>query len=92
MFAARSWTPIRGCPGRFGLADGAVRVSPAALVPGAEAQEFRVAKARDVVIVTRFAAGGGLISYQRHDGMFIHTLNTADGLARKLLQLGIQLR
>jgi hypothetical protein len=33
--------------------------------------------------------GGGLISYARGDGSYLHTLNTPDGFARKLRQLGI---
>ena len=91
VYAARSWTPIRGCPGRYGLADGAVRESPESLLGGATPQEFRVAAARDTVVVVRFATGG-LISYRRTDGTYVHTLNTDEGFARKLEQLGIQLR
>jgi len=34
---------------------------------------------------------GGLISYKRRDGTFLHTLNTAEGFARKLADLGIEL-
>jgi predicted methyltransferase len=45
---------------------------------------------RDTVIVAKFP-GGGLISYLRGDGSLMHTLNTPDGLARKLRQLGIEL-
>jgi hypothetical protein len=91
IFSARSWTPIRGCPGRYGLADGAVLESPGALVPDAAAREFRVTSARDVVIVIPFADGGGLISYKRGDGTYVHTLNDDDGFRRKLTQLHIQL-
>jgi len=40
------------------------------------------------VLVASFA-GGGLISYRHANGRFTHTLNTPEGLARKLLQLGI---
>jgi hypothetical protein len=72
------------------LADGAVREAPGSLVPGIPSQEFRVAAARDVVVVVPLASGG-LISYKRADGTFVHTLNTPDGFARKLAQLGITL-
>jgi hypothetical protein len=41
------------------------------------------------VIVTPFD-DGGLISYRRPDGMFLHTLNTREGLERKLRQLGVR--
>jgi hypothetical protein len=48
----------------------------------------RVCKARDAVLVARFP-DGGLISYVREDGTLTHTLNTPEGLSRKLRQLGI---
>jgi hypothetical protein len=50
--------------------------------------EHRVPGARDPVIVARFE-DGGLISYLRADGTYVHTLNTCEGLERKLAQLGI---
>ena len=43
---------------------------------------------QDPVIVTPFD-DGGLISYRKADGTFLHTLNTREGLERKLRQLGI---
>ena len=33
--------------------------------------------------------GGSLLSYRKTDGRYVHTLNTPDGLARKLAQLGL---
>jgi hypothetical protein len=33
--------------------------------------------------------GGGLISYRKPDGSYVHTLNTKEGLNRKLDQLGL---
>jgi hypothetical protein len=33
--------------------------------------------------------GGGLISFRQPNGTYVHTLNTFDGFARKLKQLGI---
>jgi len=47
-----------------------------------------VEKARDTVLVAPLDRGG-VISYQRADGSFVHTLNTPEGFARKLAQLGI---
>jgi hypothetical protein len=52
--------------------------------------EFRVARARDIVLVARLT-DGGLISYKRADGTYLHTLNTVSGFERKLMQLGIEL-
>ena len=88
LFRQHSWVPIRNCPDRFGLATGPVPDSPAALVGDLRALEFRVQTARDPVVVVAFQ-GGGLISYRRTDGRYVHTLNTTDGFARKLAQLGI---
>jgi hypothetical protein len=89
LFAARRWKPIRNCPGRFVLADGASYGGPAELVAEAHSQEFAVSSARDPVVVTALVVGG-LISYRRDDGTFLHTLNTAEGFARKLADLGIE--
>lgn len=42
--------------------------------------------ARDFVIVT-VLEDGGLISFKRSDGTYLHTLNTPDGFARKRAEL-----
>ena len=60
------------------------------MVPGANGgSEHRCDTAKDPVIVTPFE-DGGLISYRKADGMFLHTLNTREGFERKLRQLGIR--
>lgn len=51
---------------------------------------FRVAAAEDVVVVARLDKGG-LISYSRTDGTYLHTLNTEEGFERKLSNLGVVL-
>ena len=86
-----NWSPIRHCPGRFVWREADKRVSPRELA-GDEIvfQEYRSAKAADLVVVGRLR-GGGLISYRKPDGTFLHTLNTVEGFARKLAQLGIEL-
>ena len=85
----RAWRPIPNCPGRFVLAMGPVATPPEELVPGANAgREHVCIGARDPVIVTPFD-DGGLISYRKADGTFLHTLNTREGLERKLSDLGI---
>lgn len=64
---------------------------PADLVAGhARVTEHVVETAKDPVVVARFA-DGGLISYRKHDGTYLHTLNSREGLERKLQQLGIDL-
>jgi hypothetical protein len=86
-----NWKPIHNCSGRYILCDAEGILSPEDLL-GHEVQlsEFRVDKARDIVLVARLG-DGGLISYKRLDGTYLHTLNTVAGFERKLLQLGIEL-
>ena len=86
-----NWKPIRNCPGRFLLASVRPDLPPKALLgPDAELFEFDVEAARDKVVVAQLDEGG-LISYKRADGTYLHTLNSAEGFSRKLLQLGIVL-
>ena len=83
--------PIRNCPGRFVVHGSEARLSPRDLLgPAAEVHSYQVAGARDLVLVVRLDEGG-LISYRRADGIYLHTLNTAEGFARKLRDLGIEL-
>ena len=89
LFDRLAWRPIPNCPGRYVLAAGPVATPPQDLVEDAtRASEHVCVLARDPVIVTPFE-DGGLISYRKADGRFLHTLNTRDGLERKLHQLGI---
>lgn len=91
LFRERGWKPIRNCPGRFVLRGASYTLSPSdVLGEDCTTSEHKVDGARDTVLVTKLT-GGGLISYGRADGTFVHTLNTAEGFERKLLQLGIEL-
>jgi hypothetical protein len=89
LFDRWAWRPIPNCPGRYVLAEGPVAIAPHDIVPGANGSEHVCAAARDPVIVTPFE-DGGLISYRKADGKFLHTLNTREGFERKLDQLGIR--
>ena len=90
LFDRLAWRPIPNCPGRYVLAAGPVATSPEDIVPGAcDGSEHVSVAARDPVIVTPFE-DGGLISYRKADGMFLHTLNTGEGFERKLRQLAIR--
>ena len=86
-----SWIPIRNCPGRYVWRENDKNVSPEEIV-GAEIElsEFQVERAKDTVIIGRIS-DGGLISYRKIDGTYLHTLNTVEGFERKLVQLGIVL-
>jgi hypothetical protein len=86
------WQPIRNCPGRYILPTGAGdNLTPLEVLRSeSKVTVYQVAAARDLVLIAHLDEGG-LISYQRADGCYIHTLNTAEGFARKLSQLGIEL-
>ena len=89
--AAGTWHPLPNCPGRFVLRDAPSDLEPRALIgTDAELHQFSVPAAPDPVVVARFD-DGGLISYKRANGTYVHTLNTPDGFARKMSQLGIVL-
>jgi len=86
-----NWVPIKNCPGRYSLH----RVSPTYSINdllGAEVtfQKAHSINAKDTVWIARLE-DGGVISYARSDGTWLHTLNTAEGFARKLKQLEIEL-
>ena len=82
------WKAMRNCPGRYILAGAPSSLQPDDLVPGVTLREYRVQSAPDAVVVARFD-GGGIISYRKPGGLYLHTLNTSEGLERKLQQLGI---
>ena len=84
-----AWRPIPRCPGRFLLLANASSIAPGDLLAStAEVTEHRVPAAVDPVLVAPLD-DGGLISYRKPNGTYVHTLNTPDGFARKLQQLGI---
>ncbi|MGH7232371.1 MAG: hypothetical protein ACREJU_13585 [Nitrospiraceae bacterium] len=89
IFTRWQWKPIRNCPGRFVLVTGDNRM-PVSTLLGAECtpRTHSSDSAKDPVIVVALD-DGGLISYARPDGCCVHTLNTAEGFARKLAQLKI---
>ena len=86
------WRPIRDCPGRYVLRGVAPTFSLAHLIgDGAVVEEFQSPKALDTVFVACLA-DGGIISYQRATGTWVHTLCTSEGFRRKLEQLEITVR
>jgi len=80
-------TPIRGCPGRF-IIHGAATRPPRSIAGDTAAARRYLERAPDPVLVVPLQ-GGGVISYDKGDGTYVHTLCDADGFARKLDQLGI---
>ena len=92
LLESRAWKPIRYCPGRFILSGAKADLCPEEIVgEPVYVGVYRVETANDIVLVTRLDEGG-LISYKKQDGSFVHTLNTPEGFQRKLRQLGIDLR
>jgi len=82
-------TPIAGCPGRYLVRD-AERTGVAGLVgAGVRIERHVSVHARDPVLVACLT-DGGLISYEKPDRTFVHTLCDAAGFVRKLAQLGIE--
>ncbi len=91
LFLRWDWRPIPGCPGRYSLSPDLFSGEPERLLNETCAvREFQSGKAPDPVSVAAID-GGGLISYRKLDGRFIHTLNTPEGLKRRLCQLEIDL-
>ncbi len=92
VFDEWNWKPIRNCPGRFIFAEGSTEltVNDIARVK-LPVYEFETEVVPDKVIIIEFGDGGGLISYIKNAGKFLHTLNNEDGFARKLRQLKIVL-
>jgi hypothetical protein len=96
LFSSFRWKQIRGCPGRFVLDERdpgllGTRLNPVDILSGTHLVTVHSSSgARDPVFIARIE-DGGLISFLRPDGSFVHTLNTAEGFERKLNQLGIQL-
>ncbi len=81
--------PIRHCPGRY-VVRGVERVAPEQVAGEGTMARRYVGCSSDPVWVVPLATGG-LISYEKTDGAFVHTLCDDSGFARKLAQLGISL-
>ncbi|MBN1695967.1 MAG: hypothetical protein JW881_00515 [Spirochaetales bacterium] len=89
IFHRYSWKPIRGCPGRYVSNAGMSSLTiPEVVGMDIEVHCCTAAAAKDPVL---FAAltDGGIISYKKEDGSFVHTLNTDSGFRRKLTMLGL---
>lgn len=85
--AAHANSEIYGCPGRWLLADQEMPLIE--LQAGALWwKSCLVPSAPDRVQVIRYAEGG-IISYVKGKGRYIHTVNTEEGFRRKLAKLGI---
>jgi hypothetical protein len=80
---------MHGCPGRYLLVGGPVVSSPEQLFGDLGFREVRSEHAPDRVFVAA-VSGGGIISYARKNGTFVHTLGSDAGFARKLRALDLR--
>jgi hypothetical protein len=89
--SSHEWKAIRNCPGRFVLTDKPPAFGITDLLgSGIDVMRFHSPKAKDVVCVMPLD-NGGIISYERASGTWLHTLNTEEGFKRKLDQLEISI-
>ena len=97
------WREIRNCPGRYVVgrerSEEALATPPTDLVLPAGVEVTRhFQHDGDPVLLAVLPGGGGLVTFEKESGnmkqgiCYVHTLNTASGLARKLASLGIQLK
>ncbi|MFP4364617.1 MAG: GNAT family N-acetyltransferase [Spirochaetia bacterium] len=82
------WKPIYGCPGRYIFKNGTTAVPPEQIA-GKNVASAVFPEAQDRVFFCSIL-GGGLISYQKEDNTFLHTLCSIQGYKKKLKKLGTQ--
>lgn len=88
---AYAWKKIRGSADRLVFTKENGDMDPNQIVAGrAKVRRFDDTTARDLVYVAKIK-DGGLISFMRKDGSYIHTLNTQETFDEKLAELGINL-
>ncbi|CAF1005644.1 unnamed protein product [Adineta ricciae] len=76
LFELYSWKEIKNCPGRYVLNNQIL------------IQIFTSEICRDAIHIGKFT-DGGLLSYGKSDGTYVHTLNNSSGLTRKMNHLNI---
>lgn len=88
LFQLHPWREIPHCPGRYLLRKKANEqlkfVSPNEIA----IEIFNSDVCPDRIHLGRFI-DGGLLSYEKSDGTFVHTLNNPSGLQRKMTHLCI---
>ena len=88
IYNAFKWKPIYGCPGRYILHEEQQYTLTEITGGRTDRMTFSTPKARDIVCVI-ILDDGGIISYKKEDGFFIHTLNNTSGFLKKLKMLDI---
>ncbi len=86
-----AWKAIHDCPGRYTFKKVNGNYSLQELLgTGIKFRRFDISKAKDPIYVVKLE-DGGVISFLKADGRFVHTLNNEEGFKRKLTDLGIKL-
>ena len=93
LFKLYSWKEIKNCPGRYLLTkedNQRLRlISPNEILNDqVSIQIFNSQICQDRIHIGKFV-DGGLLSYEKSDGTFVHTLNNTSGLNRKMNHLNI---
>lgn len=87
LHARFEWAAIPNCPGRYVLRTDRATIPPERLVDeSASTRRCHSPHAADPIELV-LLENGALLSYRKADGRYVHTLNTPEGLARKLAQL-----
>ena len=94
LWQLHPWKPIGGCDGRFVLRSEVLSACSlqdlcrdwqiATCTPVLRCCEAERDEGADAADCVRFVGGGGMLTYAKRNGVFVHTLNTESGLARKL--------
>jgi hypothetical protein len=89
IFGKYQWREIRNCPGRYCAKDIPPNCTVSKLLEEPVTEQLQSSpRAKDFVIITPMEHGG-IISFKRRDGSYLHTLNTPEGFARKRADLGL---
>ncbi len=94
LWSCSDWKEIKNCPGRYTAnKDKLIRNTPpeqllVSLMIDTGAAYHNV-DGKDAICAAHFEGGGGLITYCKNDGIFVHTLNTESGFLRKMSALGL---
>ncbi|MFD0725830.1 hypothetical protein [Lysobacter brunescens] len=87
LLARLEWAAIPNCPGRYVLRTDRATIPPERLVgENASTRRCHSPHAADPIELV-LLEDGALLSYRKPNGRYVHTLNTPEGLARKLAQL-----
>jgi len=89
LFTSFTWKPIFGCSGRYILKEKKEYTLNELTGGNSQIRTYITDKAPDTVCVI-YLKDGGIISYKKKDGTYIHTLNNKSGFKKKMGMLNIE--